>query len=144
MLKSTIPAIPILLIEDNSFVCNTIRCIVRQLGAAEIRTASDGSAALALLAAGFEPSIVLCDVQMAPMDGLSFLQNLRASNNRVRAALPVLMLTAVSDEPTMVLASQLGISGYLLKPVSPSQIALRINAVLQRRRACGALSAIST
>jgi two-component system chemotaxis response regulator CheY len=80
---------------------------------------------------GFCPDIVLCDVNMEPMDGLTFLRKVRTSHDPARIALHVIMLTGATDAETVRSAVTLGISSYLVKPVSPARLAERLTAALQ-------------
>ena len=74
---------------------------------------------------------MLCDYRMAPMDGLAFMRQLRASPDPERVRIPIVMLTAATDEATVREAVALGIRGYVVKPVSPKQLKDRLSAVLQ-------------
>jgi two-component system chemotaxis response regulator CheY len=70
---------------------------------------------------------------MAPMDGLAFMRQLRASSDPARARIPIIMLTAATDEATVRAAVALGIRGYVVKPVSPKQLSDRLSAVLREQ-----------
>lgn len=121
--------IRVLLIEDEKFIRSTIRWMLRSIVAPEICEAGDGTEALRVLGGGFIPDLIFCDVQMAPMDGAAFLQIVRASSNPLVAKIKVIMLTAAADVNVVRAFNGLGISSYLLKPVSLKQLAERVNAV---------------
>ena len=125
----------ILLVEDERFIRSTIKQMLRTLGSRDIREAADGAEALTVLDAGFLPDVVFCDFQMEPMDGLTFVRRIRESPDPVRAKLPIIMLTAATDEATVRTAVGLGIGGYMVKPVSPKQLGERIDATLKKQRA---------
>lgn len=74
-----------------------------------------------------EPGIVLLDVMMPEEDGFSILQRLRAVSG-----IPVIMLTARSEEADRVIGLELGADDYLAKPFSPRELLARIKAVLRR------------
>jgi two-component system chemotaxis response regulator CheY len=130
MTEISMPKVRVLLVEDEPFIRGTIRRMLRALGCSEVREAPDGTEALALLSYGYRPALVLCDVHMAPMDGLAFLRHLRAGSDPVQAKVPIIMLTGATDEETVRAARGLGIGGYLVKPVSPATLAERVNTVL--------------
>ena len=71
--------------------------------------------------------LVILDVMMPGMDGLTVLRRLRE-----RHALPVLMLTARGDEADRVVGLELGADDYLAKPVYPRELLARIRAILRR------------
>ena len=127
--------IQILLVEDEPFIRSTLKRMLRPLGNPEVREASDGSEGLSLLRFGYVPALILCDVQMQPMDGLTFMRAVRALPDRASAAIPAIMLTAASDQETVLAVSGLGHAGYLLKPVSPKLLADRMEAMFVRRSA---------
>lgn len=124
--------IRILLVEDEAFIRNTIRRLLRSIGTPEIREAGDGTEGLAILRNGFDPDVIFCDVQMAPMDGFTFLKAVRE-----QATTPVIGPTASADASVVRQFSGLGISSYLLKPVSRKQLAEHISSATRRMATSG-------
>ncbi len=129
-----ISALRVLLVEDDAFVRRTIKTILNNMGRPELRDAGDGQEALTELATGFKPDFILCDVQMEPMDGISFIRHLRESKNQYFVKVPVIVLTAGSDTDTVFVVNSLGNCAYLLKPISPKALSDRIELLLQRTR----------
>ncbi len=127
----------ILLVEDEVFIRNLLKLMLRSLGVRDIRDAADGTEGLTLLDNGFVPDLVFCDFHMAPMDGLTFMRHVRESADPVRTRLPMIMLTAATDEATVRAACGLGVGGYLVKPVSPKQLSDRMTALLRPRTGRG-------
>jgi two-component system chemotaxis response regulator CheY len=123
--------IRVLLLEDEAFIRETIRVMLRGFSNVEVREGVDGTEGLRLMEEGFSPDVVLCDVHMEPMDGLAFLRQLRASRDPARTTLHVIMLTAASDPETVRAAVTLGVSSYLVKPVSLKRLEERLSAALQ-------------
>lgn len=74
------------------------------------------------------PDLVLLDVMMPGRDGLDLLAEVRRAGD-----LPVIMVTARSEEPDRVMGLRLGADDYIVKPFSPAELVARINAVLRRR-----------
>jgi two-component system, chemotaxis family, chemotaxis protein CheY len=125
------PKIHVLLVEDEKFIRHTIRQLLRSLGIVDIREAADGSEALAMLQGGFQPDVIFCDVQMAPMDGVTLLKAIRREANPILAATPVIVLTVRADINVVREFSQLGIRSYLLKPVSRKQLEEHVAAAVR-------------
>jgi DNA-binding response OmpR family regulator len=75
------------------------------------------------------PALAIVDVMMPGTDGIEVLRHLRAMDDN----LPVIMLTAVCDEPERILGLDLGADDYLGKPFSVRELLSRIRAVLRRR-----------
>ncbi len=91
-----------------------------------VEVAADGELGLARALSG-EHDVVLLDIMLPRRDGLSVCRELRQ-----RSAVPVLMLSARSEEIDRVLGLELGADDYLAKPFSPRELVARIKAVLRR------------
>lgn len=78
------------------------------------------------LAAGY-PDLILLDVMMPGDDGFTLCQHIRKSSN-----VPIIMLTAVSDEMDQIIGLEIGADDYIAKPFSPRQLLARIKALLRR------------
>lgn len=117
----------VLCVDDDPLMRSIVRAALQKQGCRVIEQAQGGHEALALCANhGFE--LVICDYQMAPMDGLVFLRALRDAGHG--AGWPVIMLSAEGDPATIGAAQDLGISAWLPKPISVIRLIERIGAVL--------------
>lgn len=76
-----------------------------------------------------DPDLVVLDVGMPGLDGFEVLQEIRS-----RSSVPVIMLTARSEETDRVVGLTAGADDYVTKPFSPRELAARIKAVLRRGR----------
>lgn len=115
----------ILIVDDEP---NNQRILSYTLNKAGYETivAGDGEAALELFAEN-DFHLAILDVSMPVMDGITLLQRLRAMSQY--AYLPVVILTGSGDDDERVRAEQIGIQGFLTKPVS-SKMVLEIVASL--------------
>lgn len=91
-----------------------------------VRGASNGEALAHLLTARM-PDIVILDVRMPKVDGLSALKSIRG-----KSQLPVIMLTAADEFVDRMVGLELGADDYVAKPVDPRELEARIRAVLRR------------
>ncbi len=117
--------IHILLVDDDPH----IRTIVKEYAQAEnwrFSEAADGEAALRDFAAG-EYTLVVLDVMMPKLDGWSVLKEIRKSST-----VPVILLTARSEEYDRLLGFELGVDDYIGKPFSPRELIARMKALLKR------------
>ncbi|ENX3945850.1 TPA: response regulator [Photobacterium damselae] len=89
-------------------------------------TAAEGEEMKRKLAAG-EPDLILLDVMMPGDDGFTLCQHIRKTSD-----VPIIMLTAVSDEMDQIIGLELGADDYIAKPFSPRQLMARIKALLRR------------
>ena len=108
--------LPVLLVEDDRDLLEALRATL-QLAGYETVGAADGQIALAALAQ--QPiGLVISDVQMKPMDGLSLLAAVKTRH----PAMPVVLMTAFGDVEKAVAAMRAGASDYLLKPFEPDAL----------------------
>jgi two-component system, OmpR family, response regulator len=94
-------------------------------------TARDGRQMRTLLDEGTPVDLIVLDLMLPGEDGLSLFRDLRAGP---RAAIPVLMLTARSDDVDRIIGLELGADDYLTKPFVPRELVARIRSVLRRTR----------
>ncbi|MGM0461593.1 MAG: response regulator [Fibrobacterota bacterium] len=77
------------------------------------------------------PSFIILDIMLPGMDGIEACRNLKM--NEETASIPIIMLTAKSDEVDVVTGLELGADDYIIKPFSPRILLARIKSVLRRR-----------
>lgn len=119
-----------ILIVDDQAVNLELARVLLALEGYTVRTAADADEALAVLAEGFRPRLILMDVQLPGMDGLALTRHLKA--DPALQDVGIIALTAyamVGDEQRMAAA---GYDGYIPKPIDTRTFATRIAAALQR------------
>jgi two-component system, OmpR family, response regulator ResD len=121
----------VLVVEDDLTVAEVVVDYLRHAGL-EPRHASDGQAALEI-AATWRPDLVVLDLMLPGISGLEVCRRLREGQD-AQAPLPVIMLTALSEESDRVLGLESGADDYVTKPFSPRELTLRVQAVLRRAR----------
>ncbi len=119
----------IAVIEDENHTRAIIRGLLKQLGVRSIVEAADGGVGLKEVIRS-RPSVVLCDIHMEPVDGLTFVFNLRHFAVPAIAKIPVIMLTADAQRETVEAARDSQIHGYIVKPVSLTTLKQRLDKVL--------------
>ncbi len=118
----------ILWVEDESTLLAAVAFSLRREGY-RVVTAIDGEAAVELATKGPDaPDLVLLDVMLPKLDGFEVCRRVRE-----RSAVPILMLTAKSDEVDRVVGLELGADDYLTKPFSMRELLARVKALLRRR-----------
>jgi len=110
----------VLIVDDELFFLEAIDEILRASGYETVR-AADGASALEQ-AADPRIAVVVLDVRLPDMDGISVLAKLRAE----RPELPVIMLSASTDQEIVLEALRLGASDYLAKPLHDEELALAV------------------
>ncbi|HYH21650.1 MAG TPA: response regulator [Azospirillum sp.] len=119
----------VLVIEDEAFTRMVLAKMLSTLGFRAVHQAADGEAGLAAVRE-HRPDVVVCDVEMAPLDGLGFLRALRASGDARSSALPVVFMTNRADEGRMAEARGLGADAFLVKPATPDSLREALGARL--------------
>jgi DNA-binding response OmpR family regulator len=115
----------ILLIEDDPHVREGLEIALRHLGH-EVLARGDGEAGIAAICA-YEPDVVVLDVMLPGADGFEVCRRVRAFS-----AVPIVMLTARSDDMDVVAGLEAGADDYLAKPVQPRVLEAKLKAVLRR------------
>lgn len=116
---------PILIVDDNEQIRQILVQYIEAQGWPYI-TAASGEEALALFDAAV-PSLILLDIMLPGIDGLSVCQNIRRVSN-----VPILMITAKDEDADRILGLDVGADDYIVKPFSPGEVMARIRAVLRR------------
>jgi two-component system, OmpR family, response regulator ResD len=125
----------VLVVDDDLTISEVVGEYLRDAGL-ETRHAADGQSALSL-AREWPPDLVVLDLMLPGINGLEVCRRLRAAHGS-QQALPVIMLTALSEEADRVLGLETGADDYVTKPFSPRELALRVQAVLRRAAAAQA------
>lgn len=93
----------------------------------DVIEAEDGEKALDLFYANRDISLIILDVMMPKMDGWQVCKEIREYSK-----VPIIMLTAKSDEQDELLGFKLGVDEYISKPFSPKILVARVEAILRR------------
>lgn len=131
-----VPSPIVLMIEDDRTTSDTLRLYLEHAGYA-VEQAFHGEVGLERAVSGRGPErvdLVVLDLMLPGLDGLSICRALRPEGQPSDRWLPILMLTARSDEADRVRGLDLGADDYLVKPFSPRELVARVRALLRRTR----------
>ena len=120
------PMEKILVIEDDRAINKALKHLLESEGFA-IEIAQDGAAGLAAFRQS-TPSLVILDLKLPKVPGRDLCREFKQAS----PSLPVIVLSAASDEVDKVLLLELGADDYVTKPFSPKELLARIRAVLRR------------
>ncbi len=123
----------ILAIDDEPDLLELVRVGLTQAGYV-VETAASGNEALAALRRA-PPDLILLDVMLPDLSGTELCARIRADQRL--ASVPIIMLTAKSEEIDRVVGLEVGADDYVTKPFSPRELSLRVRAVLRRRAPAG-------
>ena len=115
----------ILIVEDDADSASILEAYLRRDGY-EVALAEDGQRGLDLHKS-WQPDLILLDVMLPRLSGTEVLSAVRRSSDT-----PVIMVTAMGDEPEKLGALRYGADDYVVKPYSPREVVARVHAVLRR------------
>jgi DNA-binding response OmpR family regulator len=115
----------VLVVDDEPTVREVVATYLTRDGFV-VSAVGDGGEVLAEVAS-FRPDLIVLDVMLPSVDGITLLREIRATS-----AVPVIMLTARVEEPDRVLGLELGADDYVTKPFSPRELSARVRSVLRR------------
>ena len=118
----------ILIVEDEKDIVKMLDYNLKKEGY-KILVAHDGEDALDAANVKY-PDLILLDLMLPGVDGLEVCKQLKLE--RKTAAIPVIMLTAKTQESDKVVGLELGADDYVTKPFSPRELILRVKAILKR------------
>lgn len=120
----------ILIVEDEKDIARMVDYNLKKEGYKTV-VLHDGSFA-ALTAAKERPDLILLDLMLPGLDGLDVCRRLKADAKT--SAIPIIMLTAKSEESDKILGLGLGADDYVTKPFSVKELLARVQAVLRRAK----------
>lgn len=118
--------IKILVVDDESRMRKLVKDFLTRQGYSVIE-AANGEEAVDLFVQDKEIALLILDVMMPKMDGWQVCKEIRALSE-----VPIIMLTAKSDERDELLGFELGVDEYISKPFSPKILVARVEAILRR------------
>ena len=121
----------ILIVDDDRDIVAAIARLLEKEGFRTIR-AYDGLDALEKLAENRSVNLILIDIMMPELDGLSAMMKIRATRN-----IPILVLSAKSEDTDKVLGLSMGADDYITKPYNPMELVARVKSNLRRYLSLG-------
>ncbi|TBO31560.1 response regulator [Aquabacterium lacunae] len=115
----------VFLVDDSTTMLMSLKSTL-EIGGFKVDTAGDGEQAMAKLKAGLKPDLIITDINMPKMDGLTLISEAR----KVLRFTPILALTTESQQVKRDEAKRLGATGWLVKPVSGTDLLKVVKQVL--------------
>jgi two-component system, OmpR family, alkaline phosphatase synthesis response regulator PhoP len=115
----------ILVVDDEPKIVQLVRDYLERAGF-RVLTALNGKTALAI-SHSERPDLIILDLGLPEMDGLDVTRTLRKGSN-----VPILMLTARSEETDKLIGLELGADDYITKPFSPKEVVARVRVIFRR------------
>lgn len=118
----------ILIVEDDPAVRDILRIALEREGMT-VEVVGNGERALESFRDADTLDLVILDIELPDIDGITLCQELRRSSD-----VPIIMLTAREGERNVVVGLEVGADDYVIKPASPAEVVSRVRANLRRRR----------
>ena len=116
----------ILIVDDDQGTTKLLEFILSKEGYSVTSINDSGETVSTALA--YDPNLILLDIMMPAADGIEVCKNLRAESQFARV--PIVFFTSVSDVEKKAAAFGLGASDYIVKPIHPRELKLRIKALI--------------
>ena len=139
--RRDLPQGKILIVDDEVANVLVAKKLLSRAGYSDFETTSDSTLAINLVHT-FEPDVVLLDINMPNVDGISILSQIRSVPKFQHV--PVLILTANSDSGVKLRCLELGATDFLIKPIDPMELAPRVRNALVSKINHDKLSAHAT
>lgn len=132
MNKNDFAGLTALVIDDEYFMRRLLGTLLHDIGFPTVVTSEDGAEGLNRIESATHPiDIVICDLEMPLVNGFEFISMLRASREAANPNIPVVIVTGHSEERHVHDAVNLGIHGFLVKPISRATLERRVRQALQ-------------
>lgn len=116
----------VLIIDDEKEILLLLETVLKKEGFINVKIVDDSIEGIEVCK-NYKPNIVILDIMMPKMDGLQVLKEIRKFSD-----VPILFLSAKSEDIDKILGLGLGADDYITKPFSPKEVAFRIKAHLRR------------
>ena len=122
-----------LVVDDNKHMRALVKTILHSLGSKNVVEAADGADAFKELR-HFPADIIICDWNMAPLDGLDFVRLVRTGKDSPNPFAAIIMLTGHTEMHRVLEARDAGITEFLAKPISAKSLYARIRSIIENPR----------
>jgi len=130
-MNKDLSGLTVLVIDDNAQTRHLLGRILQEFNVAKVMNAENGYDAIFEVANfGQGIDVILCDLLMPRVDGIEFMQRLKKGNT---PDIPVIVVTGHADQGFLAKAAQIGVAGFLAKPVKPLDLVTRILKAVEAR-----------
>ena len=123
----------VLVIDDNVGMRSIMTAVLRALGFSEIRLADDAIEAQKVIP-HVKPDLIITDLKMPILDGVTFVRNLRADESNPFSEVPIIVATGHTEEKHVKACIAAGVDQFLAKPITGRALAERITRALSPDR----------
>ena len=141
----------ILIADDNSVNANLMKAILESTEERyNITIVNDGKEALDMISSNINFDLIILDIMMPKVNGLEVLKELRREDNNIKPAqtriscnFPVMIVSALTDSPTVARGIEMGANDYMVKPISKDVFKAKVAFLINQKKVYDALINIS-
>jgi PleD family two-component response regulator len=123
----------VMVVDDQEYMRSLLRSILNGLKVGDVQAHGDAAGAYKALAR-FDPTLILTDWEMKPVDGLRFVRRIRMDDDSPNRYVPIVMVTGHNHVDKVRQARDAGANDFLMKPVSAKSVYARIKATMENPR----------
>src|SRR5215510_265581 len=123
----------VLVVDDNHHMLNIVKTILRGFGVKEFFDANDAREGFAVVR-GIQVDLIITDYAMMPINGCEFTKLVRTAADSPNHFVPVIMLTAYAERSKVETARDAGVTEFLAKPVTATELYRKVCAVINSPR----------
>jgi CheY-like chemotaxis protein len=123
-----------LIVEDNMHMRTLLRELLNSVGIRDVSEAGNGAAAITVMRER-RCDLILSDLAMGPMDGIEFTRHVRTNETSPNPFVPIIMITGHTEKHQVMSARDAGVTEFLAKPITASNLYSRIAEIVERPRA---------
>ena len=120
----------VLVVDDNQNMRKLVANILEGFGIKNVQTCPTAMEAFNDFIS-FPADLIICDWNMAPVDGMTFIRMVRTSSDSPNKKVPIIMLTGYTERELVIEARDAGADAFLAKPVSPKALLDRVMALIE-------------
>ena len=125
----------VLLIDDSGVARKIAKRVLAEINITRVLEAEDGASAITLLKErSNEIGLILVDREMPVIDGLEFTEMVRNSQSGNFADMPIIMISALSEEDQIIEAREAGVTSFVAKPYKPQELKVQIQFAIRDAR----------
>ncbi len=124
----------ILVVDDVLYTRQLITRVLNEVDTGKVSSAADGYEALAVMRQEkWQVDVVLLDLEMPNMNGYAFIEKMRSELEPPLSETPIIVISGLNDDKAITALHELGITQFLLKPISKTQLVSRIYSAVKHK-----------
>ncbi len=117
----------VLIVDDSPMMCRYLGLFLEKRF--EVLTYTDSVKALTLVMSGFQPDLIVTDLDMPGLNGIALIQAIRKAMPHV----PLLVVSGAKESTERIKALCVGADDLITKPFNPAELDVRLNKLIERR-----------